>query len=669
MMAFMTELPVFAVFTGTANLWWIKPFWSIASIFPIDPTNPMATKSLVAKVKEGRPCVIFPEGRLSVTGALMKIFPGPAYIADRADADIIAVRLDGAERTYFTRLKSGEVDRKRFPKIRITVLEPTRLQIDEKLRGRVRHAAAGQQLYEIMSNMMFRTTRLGTTLFDALLEARDRHGGHHPVLEDFQGRNLNYNKLIVAAMLLGKRFAAETTLGERVGVLLPNATGTAVTFYALQAFGRVAAMLNYSTGVANMCAALEAAEIRVVIASRQFVEQAKLEPAAEALAERAKFIWLEDVRDELRFSEKLKAAWSARKARRIHRSLGIARDAAAVVLFTSGTEGKPKGVVLSHGNLLSNCAQTAARVDYNQLDKCFCALPLFHSFGLTGAFLLPSLFGIRVFLYPSPLHYQVVPEMVYDSNSTILFGTNSFLKGYANRADPYDFRSVRYVFAGGEALQDETQEMFHNKFGLRVLSGYGATETSPVIAANTPMHFRPGTVGRLLPGIESKLETVEGLERGGRLWVKGPNVMLGYLRYEAPGVIDPPKDGWYDTGDIVEIDDDGFVAILGRAKRFAKIGGEMVSLSAVESLAINARPDHTHVVVNLPDPRKGEKLVLITDDEGLARKDILEAARAQGISELAVPSDILCVDEVPLLGTGKVDYTSARRIAEERAGQ
>lgn len=325
--------------------------------------------------------------------------------------------------------------------------------------------------------------------------------------------------------------------------------------------------------------------------------------------------------------------------------------------------------MLSHGNLLSNCAQAAARVDYNQLDKCFCALPLFHSFGLTGAFLLPSLFGIRVFLYPSPLHYQVVPEMVYDSNSTILFGTNSFLKGYANRADPYDFRSVRYVFAGGEALQDETQEMFFNKFGLRVLSGYGATETSPVIANNTPMHFRAGTVGRLLPGIEWKLETVEGLDRGGRLWVKGPNVMLGYLRYEAPGVIDAPEDGWYDTGDIVEIDGDGFVAILGRAKRFAKIGGEMVSLGAVESLAISARPDHTHVVVSLPDARKGEKLVLITDDDGVARKDLLDAARAQGISELAVPSEIICVDEIPLLGTGKVDYTSARQIAEERTGR
>lgn len=665
MMAFMTELPVFAVFTGTANLWWMKPFHSIASIFPIDPTNPMATKSLVAKVKEGRPCVIFPEGRLSVTGALMKVFPGPAYIADRADAAIVAVRIDGAEKSYFTRLKRGEVHRRYFPKIRITVLEPTRLGLPD-LRGKARRELGSQKLYDIMSDMLFRTTRLGASLFEALLNARDKHGADLVIVGDFQGAKLSYNRLITASLLLGSRFAAETKFGERVGVLLPNSAGTAVTFFGLQAFGRVAAMLNFSTGIANMEAATVAAEINVIISSRAFIDQAKLEPVVEALGAHARFVWLEDLHDDIQFSDKMKAVLDARLARRRHKALGITENDPAVVLFTSGTEGKPKGVVLSHGNLLANCRQASARVDYNQLDKCFDALPLFHSFGLTASFLMPTMYGVCVFLYPSPLHYKMVPEMVYDSNSTLIFGTNSFLKGYARKADPYDFRSVRYVFAGAEAIQDETRDLFFDKFGLRILAGYGATETSPVLTLNTPMHFRGGSVGRFLPNIEWKLETIPGLERGGRLQVKGPNVMLGYLLYDRPGVIDPPEGGWYDTGDIVDVDAEGYVWILGRAKRFAKIAGEMVSLSAAEMLASAASPDHAHAVVSLPDQRKGEKLILVTDDRELDRQAVRDVARQKGISDLVVPAEIIVVDEIPLLGSGKVDYTTTQKLVEDR---
>jgi acyl-[acyl-carrier-protein]-phospholipid O-acyltransferase/long-chain-fatty-acid--[acyl-carrier-protein] ligase len=260
----------------------------------------------------------------------------------------------------------------------------------------------------------------------------------------------------------------------------------------------------------------------------------------------------------------------------------------------------------------------------------------------------------------------VLFRSVYDSNSTLIFGTNSFLKGYARKADPYDFRSVRYVFAGAEAIQDETRDLFFDKFGLRILAGYGATETSPVLTLNTPMHFRGGSVGRFLPNIEWKLETIPGLERGGRLQVKGPNVMLGYLLYDRPGVIDPPEGGWYDTGDIVDVDAEGYVWILGRAKRFAKIAGEMVSLSAAEMLASAASPDHAHAVVSLPDQRKGEKLILVTDDRELDRQAVRDVARQKGISDLVVPAEIIVVDEIPLLGSGKVDYTTTQKLVEDR---
>jgi acyl-[acyl-carrier-protein]-phospholipid O-acyltransferase/long-chain-fatty-acid--[acyl-carrier-protein] ligase len=337
-------------------------------------------------------------------------------------------------------------------------------------------------------------------------------------------------------------------------------------------------------------------------------------------------------------------------------------------LFTSGSEGAPKGVVLSHSNVLANREQVAARIDFGAQDIILNALPMFHSFGLTGGTLLPVLSGMRTFFYPSPLHYRIVPEIAYDVSASILFGTNTFLAGYARFAHPYDFYSVRYVFAGAEKLKDETRRVYSDKFGVQVFEGYGATETSPGIAINTPIDSKPGTVGRFLPGIEYALDPVPGVE-GGRLSVSGPNVMLGYLKHDHPGVIQPPATergpGWYDTGDIVTVDADGFVTIQGRAKRFAKIGGEMVSLTAVEELATRAWPDLQHAVLSVPDAQKGEQLVLVTTKPEAVRADLSARARADGMSELHVPKKILTVPKMPLLGSGKTDYPAVKALVDE----
>jgi acyl-[acyl-carrier-protein]-phospholipid O-acyltransferase/long-chain-fatty-acid--[acyl-carrier-protein] ligase len=290
---------------------------------------------------------------------------------------------------------------------------------------------------------------------------------------------------------------------------------------------------------------------------------------------------------------------------------------------------------------------------------------MFHSFGLTCGTLLPALSGLRTFLYPSPLHYRIIPELAYDINATIMFGTDTFLAGYARYAHPYDFYCMRYVFAGAEKVKDETRRIWSERFGLRVFEGYGATETAPALAMNTPMHNRPGSVGRLLPGIQHKILPVPGIDQGGKLMVAGPNVMNGYLKIENPGVLQPPQDGWYDTGDIVTIDDDGYLYILGRARRFAKIGGEMISLLAVESFVAALWPDYTHAVVNLPDSRKGERLVLVTDYQDAQRDALMTYARTQGIAELSIPRKILKVAKMPLLGTGKMDYVSITRLARE----
>ena len=267
---------------------------------------------------------------------------------------------------------------------------------------------------------------------------------------------------------------------------------------------------------------------------------------------------------------------------------------------------------------------------------------------------------MKVFLYPSPLHYRIIPEVAYDINATMLFGTNTFLKGYAKFAHSYDFYSIRYVCAGAEAVQKETRDLYAEKFGLRILEGYGATETSPVIAMNTPIDYKAGSVGTLLPGLDYRLKEVTGITNGGQLFVKGDNVMKGYLRNETPGVIEKTTsefgDGWYDTGDIVEIDKDGFVTIRGRVKRFAKIGGEMVSLSVVEAMASQCWPEELHAVVSMPDKVKGEQLVLVTTRQNAQRKELSEFAREHNIGELNVPREIICLEQMPLLGTGKIDY-------------
>jgi acyl-[acyl-carrier-protein]-phospholipid O-acyltransferase/long-chain-fatty-acid--[acyl-carrier-protein] ligase len=351
-----------------------------------------------------------------------------------------------------------------------------------------------------------------------------------------------------------------------------------------------------------------------------------------------------------------------------HRARGKAEDA-AVILFTSGSEGAPKAVVLSHRNILANCAQTAARIDFNPTDTVLNALPIFHSFGLTGGLLLPLLNGVKVLLYPNPLHYAAIPALAYDASATILFGSDTFLSGYARQAQGYDFYSLRYVFAGAEPVKAETRARFAEKFGLRIFEGYGVTECAPVIAVNTPMHFRAGSVGRLLPAVEARLEPVPGVERGGRLHVRGPNVMTGYFLADDPGVLVQPKDGWHDTGDIVDIDASGFVTILGRAKRFAKIGGEMVSLAACEASASAAWPEFAHAVIARPDPRKGEQLVLFTTATEASARDLSAWGRAHGVPELMLPKDVRVLQVLPALATGKTDYMALSALARtEQAG-
>jgi acyl-[acyl-carrier-protein]-phospholipid O-acyltransferase/long-chain-fatty-acid--[acyl-carrier-protein] ligase len=513
----------------------------------------------------------------------------------------------------------------------------------------------------VMERSAFATAPTGRSLFTALLEAAHRYGPGFAIAEDIAREPLTYRRLKLGAAVLGRRLAAEAPVGGRIGLMLPNANGAVVTFMALQAWGRVPAMLNFSAGAEAMLAACAAAQAGTVLSSRAFVERAKLGPVVAQMERRVRFLWLEDVRAGLGRTANLRGVLDVMRAHRLPGGR-VAADAPAVVLFTSGSEGAPKGVVLSHRNILANIAQVASVVDFNSTDRVFNAMPMFHSFGLTGGTLLPLLSGVRTFFYPSPLHYRIVPELIYDTDSTIAFGTDTFLTGWARFAHSYDFYAMRYIFSGAEKLRDDTRRLYAEKFGVRVLEGYGATETSPVLALNSPMHSRPGAAGRLLPGIEHRLDPVEGITEGGRLMVRGPNVMLGYLRASAPGVLEPLAAGWYDTGDVCTVDGEGFVTIVARAKRFAKIAGEMVSMPAAEALAAALWPQAAHAVLAVPDGRKGEALVLMTTQADATTAPLLAHARAHGAAEIAVPRTVRVVEALPRLGTGKVDYAAAQLL-------
>lgn len=658
--AVMPDHASFAIDSGIAQLWWVKPFLKLVNAHAIDPSKPLGTRLLINAVKTGQSLVIFPEGRLTTTGGLMKVYDGTAMIADKADAVVVPVRIEGPERSPFGYLNRYQTKKVLFPKTTITILPPEKLTVDPALKGKARRQAAGAILQDIMVNSAVKTSNFDQTLFEALVDAKEVRDPRRAIVEDALGTKLTFAKLILSAQVLGHKLKPLAQEGEAVGVLLPNAAGVVVTFFALQSTGRVPAMLNYSAGAANMLTACKAAKVTTILTSRVFIEKARLTEAAEKLGAVHKLIYLEDIKASIGIRDKF-VGWRAGLKPQVARK---PNDAAAI-LFTSGSEGTPKGVVLSHMNILANAFQCLHRIAVNGQDKVFNVMPVFHSFGLTGGMMMPIIGGVPVFLYPSPLHYRIVPELVYGTNSTILFGTDTFLNGYARSAHPYDFHRVRLIVAGAEAVKDRTRQIYMEKFGVRILEGYGVTETAPVLAINTPLANKAGTVGRLAPLMEARLEQVPGIDEGGRLFVRGPNVMIGYMRAENPGVLEPPHEGWHDTGDIVAIDSQGFISIKGRAKRFAKIAGEMVSLSAVEAMAAELWPSLITVVVSVPDARKGERLVLMTTDANCSRDAFTKHARAHSAPELMVPAEILVVDKIPLLGSGKPDYVAALALTKD----
>lgn len=500
-------------------------------------------------------------------------------------------------------------------------------------------------------------------IFQAYLDHARREKPGKVALTDGDGRRLTVQEITRGSFALGGALARLTAKGEHVGVLLPTGTGAVIGFFALLSRGRVPAMLNFTAGSKNLLAACRAAQVSKIVTAKKFVELGGLEKLIEELSGAVDIIYLEDVREQIKPRDKALALIGP-----FLPSLLAANpdpETPGVILFTSGTEGAPKGAVLSHRNIIANIEQISAHVELLPTDIFFNPLPTFHCYGLTAGTLWPILNGYPVVLHPSPLQTKIIPKRIFETGSTVLFATDTFLSQYMRASPDGGMSSLRIAVCGAERVRDETRQAAEKRFGFEVLEGYGVTEASPVLAANQPGDIRSGTVGKLLPAVEARIEPVEGLEGAGRLFVRGPNIMRGYITPEQPGVVVPLSDGWHDTGDIVSINEQGYMSIRGRLKRFAKIGGEMVSLAVVENCASAVWPDNLHAAAIMPDPKKGEQVILVTDKADAPRELLLAWAQSHGVPEIAVPKKIVCVEEIPVLGTGKIDYLKVKTIAEE----
>lgn len=646
---------------ATAQKPFFKPFMQNRYTVQIDSMNPYSLKDVIRRVTEGVPLLVFPEGRMTLTGSLMKIYEGTGFVALKTGARILPVYIAGSYDSLFSR-KRGR--RKVFAPISVTVGKVHEPIVLEHLPNKKRKEQAARTIYKMLSEGYVAARNKPSTLGREFI-LKCRENGPKTLFSDPTGSTVTYRKALIGAFALGRYFSSFD--GRNVGVMLPNLTVTGIVFMGLQIFRKTPVLLNYSAGPAALQHAMALADLKVIVTSRQFLEKARL---TDAVLAGRRVVFLEDLKSLIGVTDKLRAAMRSVFPGGYAKAGPVESDETACILFTSGSEGVPKGVCLSHGNLITNVHQALSRIDANGHDHFLAALPIFHSFGLLAGILIPIFLGARSFFYVSPLHYRIVPQVAYEQQCTILCGTNTFLKGYARRGNAYDFHSMRYIFCGAEHLSDAVFDEYAKKFGVRVMSGYGATECAPIISINSALEHRYGTVGTVLPGIEYRLGEVEGIDDRdgtvGKLFVRGGNVMKGYLKNEKANHKYLVEDaGWYDTGDIVEITEEGFVKIAGRLKRFAKISGEMVSLTAVEEALLARFGERKALaVLAVPDERRGERLIVITSNAEVELKSVRETLRARGFSELASPRDVRFLKDLPRLGNGKIDYVKLSDVLD-----
>ncbi len=498
-------------------------------------------------------------------------------------------------------------------------------------------------------------------------------------IKDSQGTSLSNFQFLVRAHLLANKLR-NRDVQTHIGIVLPAAIPSVLAGVAIMFMDKIPVYLNFTSSSESVGSAIEQCSIQTILTSKVFIKKAKLE-------DRKEYVYLEDVFKSINALDKIAALFDAltmttsRAKKRLFSTLSASMNNTITVLFSSGSTGIPKGIELSHTNIISNLSALAGVLDINNDDVIVGYLPFFHAFGFCGHFLMPLFKGSGVVYHPNPVESRKIGELIAKHQCTVLFATPSFLNGYIKKCNADQLRSLRLVIAGAEKLQLTTAKKFQKKFDLTPIEGFGATELSPVATVNISdckedlgkRCGKLGSVGKAIPGISIKIvhpETKEELDinEEGLMLVQGSNVMKGYLGN--PELTNKViVDGWYNTGDIAKIDDDGFVFVTGRYSRFSKIAGEMVPHTGVENIIIEiVNSDEVMLVVTaIPDIAKGEKLIVIHTKLKIEASKIVSELRNRGLPNLWIPkaTDFYEVETVPLLGSGKIDLSRLNALAKE----
>ena len=660
------------------NLKGLSNFFRMMHVIPISETNPRdivrAIRDARHELQQGHIVCIFAEGAITRVGRLLSIKRGFEKIVEGTNAPIVPVHLDRLWGSIFS-FKSGRF----FWKTPRQFPHPVTVSFGAPLPPRSSPQQVRSAILELESHALgLRESTVGLLHTSFIRMAKGRWFSF--CMADTTGIELTYGKTLVGSLLLSEKIAHRCAGESKIGVLLPASVAGALANVAILLAGKVPVNLNFTAGEDAINSAIAECAIRTVITSRLFLSRANL-------ATRAGMVFVEDLRKEIRPFDKvaiflraflLPSAWLA------HRYRGQQPHDLATVIFSSGSTGTPKGVMLSHHNILANVEGIGQVIQFTSDDRIMGVLPLFHSFGFTGTLWLPLLAGFGVVYHPNPTDGRTIGETVQKYRATLLISTPTFYSGYIRRCTKEEFATLRYVIAGAEKLREQIAAAFQEKFALPILEGYGCTELAPVVSVNIPnvgvgkdaqIGNKPGTVGHPIPGVSVKVvhpDTFEPLPSGeeGLLLVKGPNVMLGYLNQPAL-TQEAIRDGWYVTGDIAAVDEDGFIRITDRVSRFSKIGGEMVPHMKVEEVINGILGSAASVVTGVPDPHRGEKLIALYCQNGVTTEELWQRLNESDLPKLWIPKrdDLIVIDSLPVLGSGKIDLKAAKSLAQEHASK
>jgi acyl-[acyl-carrier-protein]-phospholipid O-acyltransferase / long-chain-fatty-acid--[acyl-carrier-protein] ligase len=678
-----TDRPIrFLMFKGVYDLPFIKPFAKILGIIPI--ASDQGPREMIHSLREasdalrnGEVVCIFPEGEITRIGQMLPFRRGFERIVKGIDVPIIPVNIDGIWGSIFS--FSGGRFLWKWPR---TIPYPVRLSFGKALPSTASATDVRQAVQQLSVDAFMRRRRYMKTLTRSFIDAA-RHRPRHFAMADGHTPKLSFGDSLIKTVFLARRLRPLWRDQKMVGILLPPSIPGALVNWAALLLGKVPINLNYTTSNEALASCARQCDLKTVVTSKTFLEKVPLQPPGE-------IIYAEDLALNPTTSEKLAALLSAKlfPARMLEWFLGVSKpatlDDTATIIFSSGSTGDPKGVILSHFNLASNVEQIEQVFHLHEGDRILGILPFFHSFGFTGTLCLPPLTGIGVVFHVSPLDAGAIGALVSKYSVTMLLSTPTFLNSYARRIPPEAFGSLRIVMAGAEKLPDRIAQSFEDHFGIRPLEGYGCTECSPVVAVNTydfrAAYFRQvgakrGTIGHPLPGVGVRVidpDTGETLavDKPGLLLVRGPNVMVGYLNLPKK-TAEVLHDGWYNTGDIATVDEDGFLRITDRLSRFSKIGGEMVPHIKVEEKLHELLEADGQVlaVTAIPDEKKGERLAVVHTLSEDTLKNVLEKLSKSDLPALwkPRPDQFVFVDKLPYLGTGKLDLRRLREIAQSHA--